>query len=105
MRGEWVRVGNSGSGGAGSFSLPVYRIEYRNVRLSGNFEWLGGLDLNAALRLLRPKIGRMRLHSGVTIDRFSILRWSWMRGDKLELLDDQSAVEFDDLRLLAEPFN
>jgi hypothetical protein len=76
MRGEWVRVGNFGSGGAGNFSLPVYRSAYRNGRLSGNFERLGGLDLNAALRLLRPKIGRMRLHSGVTIDRLSILRWS-----------------------------
>ena len=76
MRGEWVRVGNSGSVGAGNFSLPVYRIEYRNERLSGNFERLGGLDLNAALRLLRPKIVRMLRGSGVTVDRLSILRWS-----------------------------
>jgi len=88
MRGEWVRVGNSGSGEAGSFSLPVYRSAYRNVRLSGNFERLGGLDLNAALRLLRPKIGRMRLHSGAPVDKLSILRWSYVRGDRLELLND-----------------
>ena len=99
----WVRVGNSGSGGAGNFSLPVYRSAYRNGRSSGNFERLGGLDLNAALRLLRPKIGRMRLHSGAPVDRFWILRWSWMRGDRLELLDDDAAVKSHDLGLLMEP--
>ena len=83
MRGVWVKVDNSDSGGAGNFSLPVYRIAYRNVRLSGNFERLGGLDLNAALRLLRPKIVRMRRGSGVPIDRLWILRWSYVRGDRL----------------------
>jgi len=80
MRGEWVRVGNFGNAGAGSFSLPVYRIEYRNVRSSGNFEWVVGLDLNAALRLFRPKIVRMRRTFAAPVDRLWILRVSWMRG-------------------------
>ena len=48
MRGEWVRVGNSGNGEAGNFSWLVYRNECRNGQLSGNFGMTGGLDLNAA---------------------------------------------------------
>jgi len=87
MRGEWVRVDNSGSGGAGNFSLPVYRSAYKNGRLSGNFERLGGLDLNAALRLLRPKIGRMRRTFAAPVDRLSILRWSYVRGDRVRTVE------------------
>ena len=103
MREEWVRVGNFGSAGAGSFSLRVYRSACRNARLSGSLVMHGGSDLNAALRLLRPKTGRMRRGSGAPVNRLWILRWSYMRGDKLELLNDQSAVEWDDLRAVLKP--